>query len=856
MKKRIIALVLVLVMAFTALVGCGEYDYSDVNLEKYASVNVAGLKDALLNLVVEDGEFTTDEEERNRQTWDLIWRSLANADNRDDTEYKTGTPDNLDLVYFCYFATAVVGEKTHIFTFQDSKGNSQMLSKYATYLQIGLYDNDDDELAKAVISALEGKEFGDYAYEIDTTSSTSNKVEAGDFILVSFTYTLSETTAEGKVNQTEKTVKNLPVFVPAAEGEYEVDAALKDLVEFKEFLNSLVGDQVGKKQNTAYETPEAEEEPEDEPTDEGAGDEATELTTEESTDEIVSTTVKYTDVTIAGRLTSGKALEGVNAVTYPSEEKDDSESTEGEDEEEEKKENLVKDIFGEEVDLTDVVINYSVFPVYYYNVSFGAEEILTIFYGSEITTDALDIFASEDYVYEDKETDSEGNEKPVTKTVKTLIEEFAKLQKKYEEAKTSYDKAKDAYDDAKEALETAQKNYDEAVKVLEDANKRLEDATKDVADKLAAYNAAKDALDALNKNPDATSDEIAAAQTEVDNTKKAHEDAVKQEELAKNYKEEQVKNEASKKEALETAQKKFDAADLTLNGTKVEDDDTTGGETEGGDAATVAEESEEEEDKEEEVVVGETEKFEKATAARDEAVKKILAATKKADDSEQEGSEGTTPKTVAELIVDDFEKACYENLEDGYFEEINKNLMIAVYDAIKKNISVDLENLPRRAVKEFYEKIYETHKYEFFTSANSTASKPAYETYNGDFELYLRTETRTESFKKAKEALEDEAKEYVAEIIKIYAAANALGFIYTDEEFEVDFEKEYNPSLADFYAYYGLEYMTEQSMRNAKQADKLFNSLLETNKDDDGRVKTTDDGLFDYKEIKYTLKED
>ena len=56
MKKRITALILVVVMSVLSLFGCGEYDYADADLNEFSSVNVAALKNALKNIVIDDEE--------------------------------------------------------------------------------------------------------------------------------------------------------------------------------------------------------------------------------------------------------------------------------------------------------------------------------------------------------------------------------------------------------------------------------------------------------------------------------------------------------------------------------------------------------------------------------------------------------------------------------------------------------------------------------------------------------------------------------------------------------------------------------------------------------------------------------
>ena len=55
MKKRIIALILVIAMSVLALASCGEYDYSDVDFEECTTVNLTDLQKALLSIIIEDG---------------------------------------------------------------------------------------------------------------------------------------------------------------------------------------------------------------------------------------------------------------------------------------------------------------------------------------------------------------------------------------------------------------------------------------------------------------------------------------------------------------------------------------------------------------------------------------------------------------------------------------------------------------------------------------------------------------------------------------------------------------------------------------------------------------------------------
>ena len=123
MKKRIIALILAVVMCVLALTSCGEYNYSKADLDDCTVVKLDELKAALLNLSIKDGEFSADEEERKKNTEDMIYRTLAQSVIADkyvptstDKKY-----DEIDLVYYAYYVTAELGaegeKKTYVFDF-------------------------------------------------------------------------------------------------------------------------------------------------------------------------------------------------------------------------------------------------------------------------------------------------------------------------------------------------------------------------------------------------------------------------------------------------------------------------------------------------------------------------------------------------------------------------------------------------------------------------------------------------------------------------------------------------------------------------------------------------------------------
>ena len=65
MKKRIIALLMVVVLCVSVLAGCA-YDYEKEDLTKYSTADGAAMKAAFRLLEIEDGTFTTDKETREK----------------------------------------------------------------------------------------------------------------------------------------------------------------------------------------------------------------------------------------------------------------------------------------------------------------------------------------------------------------------------------------------------------------------------------------------------------------------------------------------------------------------------------------------------------------------------------------------------------------------------------------------------------------------------------------------------------------------------------------------------------------------------------------------------------------------
>ncbi len=177
MKKRIISLILVVVIAALALTSCG-YSFAKDDLSAYAEfTDKAGFEAAWKTLVIEDGDFTTDEELRAKKVMDSIYADLAAA-IKETAETKTeGVLQGHDILYYCYYCTADFdGETVVVFA-------SNMKASSTVSVQLGLGDptNVESEIAKLVA----GVDLKDKVY----TTETSGTVKEGDVVYVSYTYT-------------------------------------------------------------------------------------------------------------------------------------------------------------------------------------------------------------------------------------------------------------------------------------------------------------------------------------------------------------------------------------------------------------------------------------------------------------------------------------------------------------------------------------------------------------------------------------------------------------------------------------------------------------------------------------------
>ncbi len=920
MKKRIIALILAVVMSALALFSCGEYDYSDAKLDKFVSVSdKAAFLNALQNIKIEDAEeFTADSETRKKELHDIVLRSILNADNADKTEYKEGALDYADALYYCYYAKYTDEDGVeHIFNVPKTSGKIDyiILPANQSYLQFGIKANEDDELISAIEQAFGGVDIKDYVYSLDKNTGTGttegngyNTVEYGNQLLVSFTYTYKS--AEGKVVTGKVTnylctvpEENNAPAAPGAIADIKTAASIADLQYFDNFLCDLVGEKVGKslgndkvikypanagsnQATVSYSNIKVEG------VAEGSGKEVS--VEYKKADSKKFTNIFGKEISVEGNVTYVVLPTYYKKVDYKDLSKDSS--------------------------LEAVKANVTAILTVFYGSA--TIQDLTDENGKTTgeKVGALDIFTSEEYKV--TYTVGEGeDEKKETKTFKEIIEEFVTIQKDFETDKKAYDTALEDYEDAKKAYEESKKAFDKFDKELKEKQAALDAIEKAIedGDEEAKKTAIKKFNELCGTEFDVIKDGETEAKTPY--SKDAAQKEVDKADEIVNGEPDNDKS-TGLKGALEDAEEALHEACGELYGHSFENDGLncticgylspeqcaakghTGPDADckcttcgadfhkdaDGDCVCDTEECEvkvhndtdndcvcNNEGCTEKVHVdadddhkcdncGEDYKAEGHAHKEDSAEKKYLESkkerddfitekifiAKKADDANIDGEDN-----ICYAIADEFEESVYEVLEDTYFDEINEKVMKEVYKLIDQYITVDLDKLPRKAVKEIYKKIYEGHKYDFFNSANSTTNN-YYDQYEGDFEAYLMIKTGTSSFKTAKAALKEEAKLYVEDIVKIYKAAEIFNVVYTDEEFERDYENEYDENTALIWEYfYGVEYMTKQDLHIARQADKLFDALFTTNTDADGRVFTVNtDGsiVFSYKMISYSIK--
>lgn len=246
----------------------------------------------------------------------------------------------------------------------------------------------------------------------------------------------------------------------------------------------------------------------------------------------------------------------------------------------------------------------------------------------------------------------------------------------------------------------------------------------------------------------------------------------------------------------------------------------------------------------------------KAEAAVDDQIQKILGAVKK--DGED----------IAQVIVSQYWDLRYEGLENSYKNSIKNSLAKEIYAIAQKCITFNKdengrETLPTQAVNEAYKRILNNYKYTFYEgnykatgsstgvtgSTGTTVSN--YKAYSGDFNRYLKEAvglSATDSMQKAYDIIGAEAEASVKDVILVYMLADVCnegldGSVNVTGE---DISK-FKSSINYLLIVYQGQQVEESDYRPALQLNNVLNFLLEE--------KDVQDNKVQYVRVSYTFEE-
>ena len=177
MKKRIVALVLVVVMSVLSLSSCGSFNFAEEDLSAYASFNYENFKKALKAIEIEDGDFTTNEDTREAKVTKAIYEEIAKAviaATKEDDRKVEGTLGAGDVLYYTFYAVEY-DEKdpekiVNVYFFSDMQESTITSAASKHVIQLGSIDveNEDDNEFKRLLkkNLVENANLADYLYSI------------------------------------------------------------------------------------------------------------------------------------------------------------------------------------------------------------------------------------------------------------------------------------------------------------------------------------------------------------------------------------------------------------------------------------------------------------------------------------------------------------------------------------------------------------------------------------------------------------------------------------------------------------------------------------------------------------------
>lgn len=209
MKKRILALALVVVTLVLTLTGCA-YRYDKKNLSKYATVDGDSLA-KLIELVKIDGhDFGAFDENGDVARKDKVLEEIDEilAGKINSAKLASGNYGLHQKVTYAYYCTYVKDGVTY--TYNTSNMNTAS-DKLQTLVTNPTYENgeatstlkNDDALTVKIFEAINGKSVTEYQFTVNAKTATTTEIKAGDLALVTYSYSyLDEQGAKKTVNGT------------------------------------------------------------------------------------------------------------------------------------------------------------------------------------------------------------------------------------------------------------------------------------------------------------------------------------------------------------------------------------------------------------------------------------------------------------------------------------------------------------------------------------------------------------------------------------------------------------------------------------------------------------------------------
>ncbi len=490
MKKRIIALVLVVVMSVLSLASCGSFNFAKEDLSDYATFNYEEFKKALKALEIEDGDFTTAETTRQAKVTKAIYEKIADAiiaATKEDDYKKSETLGGGDVLYYVYHAVDADGNVYFTSEMKESSLTSSTKADHVIKLgAIDTEDKDEDEIKKLIKQNLVADaDLADYVYSMLLAADIENNVKESD-----------ETKALREAAETKYKEEN-PEATPAqitAEGDRVVNEAIAEAIKVK------AGDKIVVSYKRTYKK--TNDEGVETTVNESAAYETVVINdtdpflkmfvAEHSVAKVGGTLAVYdeehsTEGNIKTKTTFDVEKDGVT-YTYSdvkvlwkveNEGKPIASFTYKFDEDKKVTPDNCYSTTAEKVNLKDKELTYYVYPVYAIAVDAGDDingaDILEWITGSKITAESFEVFEDEGFVYKEEGKD----DVKIADLVKDIISIYAptekdnefykegtdlqKLYKDYTDKKAISDKAgattaqKTATTDAQNALSDKQK---------------------------------------------------------------------------------------------------------------------------------------------------------------------------------------------------------------------------------------------------------------------------------------------------------------------------------------------------------------------------------------------------------------